>query len=126
LYLEPIICRICVFKVVVLETLCISVPKIDMGTDAFWPQVLDQTNPLTQIVHGRKLSYLGPGGLMERTASFQGWLWWIPNSTSSTYESCFHRKKFPIMVEQKALNLIPFVPLRKLIPSFNISWSTQF
>ncbi|KAF4358372.1 hypothetical protein G4B88_017249 [Cannabis sativa] len=26
-------------------------------------QVLDRTNPLTQIVHGRKLSYLGPGGL---------------------------------------------------------------
>nr|YP_009862865.1 RNA polymerase beta subunit [Spathodea campanulata]QKD76240.1 RNA polymerase beta subunit [Spathodea campanulata] len=34
-------------------------------------QVLDQTNPLTQIVHGRKLSYLGPGGLTARTASFR-------------------------------------------------------
>nr|QFG71382.1 RNA polymerase subunit beta [Mammillaria crucigera] len=34
-------------------------------------QVLDQTNPLTQIVHGRKLSYLGPGGLTGRTASFK-------------------------------------------------------
>ncbi|KAL2922631.1 DNA-directed RNA polymerase subunit beta [Bienertia sinuspersici] len=34
-------------------------------------QVLDQTNPLTQIVHGRKLSYLGPGGLTGRTASFR-------------------------------------------------------
>nr|AVM83849.1 RNA polymerase beta subunit [Adenocalymma grandifolium] len=33
-------------------------------------QVLDQTNPLTQIVHGRKLSYLGPGGVRGRTASF--------------------------------------------------------
>nr|YP_010475823.1 RNA polymerase beta subunit [Corydalis pseudoadoxa]UVH70110.1 RNA polymerase beta subunit [Corydalis pseudoadoxa] len=33
--------------------------------------VLDQTNPLTQIVHGRKLSYLGPGGLTGRTASFR-------------------------------------------------------
>nr|WOC91391.1 RNA polymerase beta subunit [Utricularia graminifolia] len=33
-------------------------------------QVLDGTNPLTQIVHGRKLSYLGPGGLTGRTASF--------------------------------------------------------
>ncbi|KAK9080982.1 hypothetical protein Scep_031015 [Stephania cephalantha] len=32
-------------------------------------QVLDRTNPLTQIVHGRKLSYLGPGGLTGRTAS---------------------------------------------------------
>ncbi|CAN0933847.1 DNA-directed RNA polymerase subunit beta [Linum grandiflorum] len=34
-------------------------------------QVLDRTNPLTQIVHGRKLSYLGPGGLKARTASFR-------------------------------------------------------
>jgi DNA-directed RNA polymerase subunit beta len=34
-------------------------------------QVLDRTNPLTQIVHGRKLSYLGPGGLTARTASFR-------------------------------------------------------
>ncbi|CAH2079550.1 unnamed protein product [Thlaspi arvense] len=34
-------------------------------------QVLDRTNPLTQIVHGRKLSYLGPGGLTGRTANFR-------------------------------------------------------
>lgn len=34
-------------------------------------QVLDQTNPLTQIVHGRKLSYLGPGGLTGQTAGFR-------------------------------------------------------
>nr|AKZ31423.1 RNA polymerase beta subunit [Goodenia reinwardtii] len=34
-------------------------------------QILDQTNPLTQIVHGRKFSYLGPGGLTARTASFR-------------------------------------------------------
>nr|AXN55083.1 RpoB [Calochilus caesius] len=34
-------------------------------------QVLDRTNPLTQIVHGRKWSYLGPGGLTGRTASFR-------------------------------------------------------
>jgi DNA-directed RNA polymerase subunit beta len=34
-------------------------------------QVLDRTNPLTQIVHGRKSSYLGPGGLTGRTASFR-------------------------------------------------------
>nr|YP_010154065.1 RNA polymerase beta subunit [Corydalis davidii]QQW51898.1 RNA polymerase beta subunit [Corydalis davidii] len=33
--------------------------------------VWDQTNPLTQIVHGRKVSYLGPGGLTARTASFR-------------------------------------------------------
>nr|YP_009515090.1 RNA polymerase beta subunit [Dendrotrophe varians]AUN45159.1 RNA polymerase beta subunit [Dendrotrophe varians] len=34
-------------------------------------QVLDRTNPLTQIVHGRKSSFLGPGGLTGRTASFR-------------------------------------------------------
>lgn len=34
-------------------------------------QVLDQTNPLTQVVQGRKLSCLGPGGLTGRTASFR-------------------------------------------------------
>nr|YP_010272927.1 RNA polymerase beta subunit [Parnassia viridiflora]UJJ83415.1 RNA polymerase beta subunit [Parnassia viridiflora] len=34
-------------------------------------QVFDRTNPLTQIVHGRKLSYLGPGGLTARTANFR-------------------------------------------------------
>jgi DNA-directed RNA polymerase subunit beta len=35
------------------------------------PQVFDQTNPLTQTVHGRKVSCLGPGGLTARTAIFQ-------------------------------------------------------
>nr|AKF43090.1 RNA polymerase beta subunit [Erodium texanum] len=34
-------------------------------------QVLDETNPLTQIVHGRKWSFLGPGGLTGQTASFR-------------------------------------------------------
>ncbi|KAF3636241.1 hypothetical protein FXO37_25537 [Capsicum annuum] len=34
-------------------------------------QVFDRTNPLTQIVHGRKYCYLGPGGLTGRSASFQ-------------------------------------------------------
>nr|YP_010287035.1 RNA polymerase beta subunit [Hydrocharis chevalieri]UKT61151.1 RNA polymerase beta subunit [Hydrocharis chevalieri] len=34
-------------------------------------QVLDQTNPLAQTFHGRKLSYLGPRGLTARTASFR-------------------------------------------------------
>nr|YP_010474021.1 RNA polymerase beta subunit [Corydalis crispa]UVH68234.1 RNA polymerase beta subunit [Corydalis crispa] len=33
--------------------------------------VWDRTNPLTQIVHARKVSYLGPGGLTARTASFR-------------------------------------------------------
>ncbi|KAM3398089.1 hypothetical protein P3S68_001603 [Capsicum galapagoense] len=43
-------------------------------------QVLDRTNPLTQIVHGRKLSYLGPGGLTGCTASF-----WIRDIHPSHY-----------------------------------------
>nr|WVH38587.1 RNA polymerase beta subunit [Schlechtendalia luzulifolia] len=34
-------------------------------------QLLDQTNPLTQLVHGRKVSYLGPRGLNKQAASFQ-------------------------------------------------------
>uniref|UniRef100_A0AAT9USX6 DNA-directed RNA polymerase subunit beta n=1 Tax=Pallavicinia longispina TaxID=280536 RepID=A0AAT9USX6_9MARC len=34
-------------------------------------QFLDQTNPLTEMVHKRRLSSLGPGGLTRRTASFQ-------------------------------------------------------
>jgi DNA-directed RNA polymerase subunit beta len=34
-------------------------------------QVFDQTNPLTQTVHGRKVSCLGPGGLTGRTSSFR-------------------------------------------------------
>nr|YP_009166683.1 RNA polymerase beta subunit [Tanaecium tetragonolobum]ALB78251.1 RNA polymerase beta subunit [Tanaecium tetragonolobum] len=33
-------------------------------------QVLDQTNPLAQMVHGRKLSHLGPGGVTGQTAGF--------------------------------------------------------
>lgn len=34
-------------------------------------QFLDQTNPLAEMVHKRKLSLLGPGGLTRRTASFR-------------------------------------------------------
>nr|YP_010981709.1 RNA polymerase beta subunit [Lygodium circinatum]UYR96082.1 RNA polymerase beta subunit [Lygodium circinatum] len=34
-------------------------------------QFLDQTNPLAEMVHKRRLSALGPGGLTRRTASFQ-------------------------------------------------------
>ena len=40
----------------------------------------DRTNPLMQIVHGRKLSYLGPGGLIGRTTSF-----WIRDIHPSHY-----------------------------------------
>nr|YP_009589427.1 RNA polymerase beta subunit [Selaginella doederleinii]QBL76010.1 RNA polymerase beta subunit [Selaginella doederleinii] len=35
------------------------------------PQSPDQTNPSTQMVHKRKLSYPGPGGPTRRTASYQ-------------------------------------------------------
>ena len=34
-------------------------------------QFLDQTNPLSEMVHKRRLSSIGPGGLTRRTASFQ-------------------------------------------------------
>nr|YP_009667876.1 RNA polymerase beta subunit [Radula japonica]QCW58652.1 RNA polymerase beta subunit [Radula japonica] len=34
-------------------------------------QFLDQTNPLTQMAHKRRISSLGPGGLTRRTAGFQ-------------------------------------------------------
>nr|YP_010291616.1 RNA polymerase beta subunit [Scleria parvula]ULQ67623.1 RNA polymerase beta subunit [Scleria parvula] len=34
-------------------------------------QVSDQINPLAQVAHGRKWSYLGPGGLTSRTARFR-------------------------------------------------------
>ncbi|KAJ1683096.1 hypothetical protein LUZ63_021684 [Rhynchospora breviuscula] len=34
-------------------------------------QVSDQTNPLAQVAHGRKWSFLGPRGLTSRTASFR-------------------------------------------------------
>nr|WRH31664.1 RNA polymerase beta subunit [Pereskia aculeata] len=34
-------------------------------------QVFDRTNPLTQTFHGRKWSFLSPGGLTGRTASFR-------------------------------------------------------
>ncbi|PHT28539.1 DNA-directed RNA polymerase subunit beta [Capsicum baccatum] len=43
-------------------------------------EVLDRANPLTQIVHGRKLSYLGPGGVTDSTASF-----WIRDIHPSHY-----------------------------------------
>lgn len=57
------------------QTLVTSTP-LTITYDSFFglhplSQVLDRTNPLTQIVHGRKLSYLGPGGLTARTASFR-------------------------------------------------------
>nr|YP_001876572.1 RNA polymerase beta subunit [Welwitschia mirabilis]ABY26785.1 RNA polymerase beta subunit [Welwitschia mirabilis]AMA21048.1 RNA polymerase beta subunit [Welwitschia mirabilis] len=34
-------------------------------------QFLEQTNPLAEILHARKVSFLGPGGLTEQTASFR-------------------------------------------------------
>jgi DNA-directed RNA polymerase subunit beta len=34
-------------------------------------QFLDQTNPLGEVAHKRKISLLGPGGLTRRTASFK-------------------------------------------------------
>nr|YP_009742338.1 RNA polymerase beta subunit [Zabelia dielsii]QID90433.1 RNA polymerase beta subunit [Zabelia dielsii] len=58
------------------QNLVTSTPLLTTTYESFFglhplSQVLDRTNPLTQIVHGRKLSYLGPGGLTGRTASFR-------------------------------------------------------
>nr|YP_010158641.1 RNA polymerase beta subunit [Campanula zangezura]QRG30859.1 RNA polymerase beta subunit [Campanula zangezura] len=54
----------------------VTSPLVTTTYDSFFglhplSQVLDQTNPLTPIFHGRKLSYLGPGGLTGRTANFR-------------------------------------------------------
>lgn len=45
-----------------------STATIGNPSEKTW--LTSQTNPLIQIVHGRKLRYLGPGGLVRRTASF--------------------------------------------------------
>jgi DNA-directed RNA polymerase subunit beta len=34
-------------------------------------QVVDQTNPLSQLTHERRLSALGPGGLNRKRAGFE-------------------------------------------------------
>ena len=34
-------------------------------------QVVDQTNPLSQLTHERRLSALGPGGLNRKRAGFR-------------------------------------------------------
>nr|AXZ97053.1 RNA polymerase beta chain [Callistopteris apiifolia] len=58
-----------------LKGLITSVPLITTFNEFFgsYPlsQFLDQTNPLAEIVHKRRLSALGPGGLTRRTANFQ-------------------------------------------------------
>nr|YP_010958405.1 RNA polymerase b-subunit [Vandenboschia auriculata]ALO81790.1 RNA polymerase b-subunit [Vandenboschia auriculata] len=58
-----------------LKGLITSVPLMTTFSEFFgsYPlsQFLDQTNPLAEIVHKRRLSALGPGGLTRRTANFQ-------------------------------------------------------
>ncbi|TYJ38615.1 hypothetical protein E1A91_A04G003900v1, partial [Gossypium mustelinum] len=49
----------------------VRLENVVRGTICGAIRLLDRTNPLTQIVHGRKLSYLGPGGLTGRTANFR-------------------------------------------------------
>ncbi|YP_001806686.1 RNA polymerase beta subunit (chloroplast) [Cryptomeria japonica] len=55
-----------------LETL---IPLTETFQDFFGlhplSQFLDQTNPLAEIVHSRKVSSLGPGGLTSRTSTFR-------------------------------------------------------
>ncbi|PKU62989.1 DNA-directed RNA polymerase subunit beta [Dendrobium catenatum] len=52
-------------------------PGTSVSKKGFWSIIATAINdnaiayPLTQIIHGRKLSYLGPGGLTGRTASFR-------------------------------------------------------
>nr|YP_010395672.1 RNA polymerase beta subunit [Cyathea lepifera]UQJ73747.1 RNA polymerase beta subunit [Cyathea lepifera] len=57
------------------RVLVTSVPVITTSKEFFGShplsQFLDQTNPLSEMVHKRRLSSLGPGGLTRRTASFQ-------------------------------------------------------
>nr|YP_010383603.1 RNA polymerase beta subunit [Crepidomanes minutum]UEQ13180.1 RNA polymerase beta subunit [Crepidomanes minutum] len=58
-----------------LKGLITSVPLMTTFSEFFGSyslsQFLDQTNPLAEIVHKRRLSALGPGGLTRRTANFQ-------------------------------------------------------
>nr|UTS56976.1 RNA polymerase beta subunit [Schizaea tenella] len=54
----------------VTSTLLITTSKEFFGSHPL-SQFLDQTNPLAEMVHKRRLSALGPGGLTRRTASFQ-------------------------------------------------------
>nr|YP_009300108.1 RNA polymerase beta subunit [Pelargonium transvaalense]AJC00023.1 RNA polymerase beta subunit [Pelargonium transvaalense]AKF43110.1 RNA polymerase beta subunit [Pelargonium transvaalense] len=62
-------------KIPTLKHLALSTPFTTTYESFFklhpLSHVLDETNPLSQIVHGRKWSFLGPGGLTERTASFR-------------------------------------------------------
>nr|YP_009690559.1 RNA polymerase beta subunit [Lindsaea linearis]QEG57339.1 RNA polymerase beta subunit [Lindsaea linearis] len=60
---------------ITLRGLVTSIPVIATFKEFFGShplsQFLDQTNPLAEVVHKRRLSSLGPGGLTRRTASFQ-------------------------------------------------------
>lgn len=70
-------------KASIYERKCLSSPKRLLGCvplritfDQFFgsyalSQFLDQTNPLADIIHKRRLSALGPGGLTPRTATFK-------------------------------------------------------
>nr|YP_009668539.1 RNA polymerase beta subunit [Haplomitrium blumei]QCW59315.1 RNA polymerase beta subunit [Haplomitrium blumei] len=57
------------------RSLVTSTPLVTTSKEFFGShplsQFLDQTNPPTEIVHKRRLSSLGPGGLTRRTASSQ-------------------------------------------------------
>nr|ANP95934.1 RNA polymerase beta subunit [Pyrola rotundifolia] len=70
------ICRVISHKLIPTPQNLVTSTPLTTTYESFFglhplSQVLDRTNPLTQIVHGRKLSYLGPGGLTGRTASFR-------------------------------------------------------
>ncbi|KAK6784283.1 hypothetical protein RDI58_017737 [Solanum bulbocastanum] len=70
------ICRAIRHKLIPTPQNLVTSPLLTTTYESFFglhplSQVLDRTNPLTQIVHGRKLSYLGLGGLTGRTAGFR-------------------------------------------------------
>ncbi|WP_198469988.1 hypothetical protein, partial [Acetomicrobium sp. S15 = DSM 107314] len=46
-------------------------------------QFMDQTNPLAELTHRRRLSALGPGGLSRERAGFEVWL---SHDLSGSYE----------------------------------------
>nr|UPO65451.1 RNA polymerase beta subunit [Cosmarium humile] len=62
-------------KILPPRSLMVSRPLTQMFNQFFGSheliQFLDQTNPLAEMAHKRKLSLLGPGGLTRRTASFR-------------------------------------------------------
>jgi len=54
-------------------------------------QFMDQTNPLSEITHKRRVSALGPGGLTRERAGFEG-ARRTPDATMAAFAQSRHRK----------------------------------